>query len=198
MLDEKEKTSKFLEAIQKAAMEKCTSLEEEFRHQLQEELKRTEEEASRRCHALIDGETEKIKAGTRRALAKHEAAKRQEISHKRIALQETIFQNVRAELENYSKTPAYASFLLNNAKEIAGHLKEDDAVIYLRKQDLSHAGELQALFSGKTSVEEDKENTLGGIRVAVPARKIMFNNTLDAKLTQETDWFMEHADLKIM
>ena len=109
-----------------------------------------------------------------------------------------VFGLASEKLLAYAKTPEYAQKLRDSAGEIAALFGDNDCVLYLNERDLDAAGELQALFGGKAEVQADKTIQIGGVKGYCPAMRIIADETLDSKLEEQRDWFVENASLSVL
>jgi len=56
---------------------------------------------------------------------------------------------------------------------------------------------MQGVFTASGIEPEDDSGTLGGLKGANPAKGVAADDTLEARLEAQHDWFLENAGLEI-
>lgn len=188
------KTKRFLKAINNAAMQKCTDIAKQIDETTKLEMARAEEEASRDGHAKITAAKEKIEANAKRTVANYELKKRKEIYQKRLDYQTAVFEEAKNQLIEFTKTDDYREFLVRIAKKISDLISEN-ATVYLADNDFK----FKDLISENINAEiiTDSNIRIGGIKAFDVINNILIDDTLDTRLENQKEWFLENSDMKI-
>ncbi|MDY3861570.1 MAG: hypothetical protein SOZ45_03295 [Ruminococcus sp.] len=197
-MNESTKTNNFLNAIQRYADRQKQDMENEIERFRAEEMKKAEEEGLQDAYVLIHKEMDAKKASVTRDLAKKEKQSQDELFVKRNHMMRTVFEKALAKLNAYTSTDEYKEKLVEQTKKIAKMFDGKDCIIYLSDKDLRFSDTLKACFTGDTSVEADPEIKIGGIKVFCPEEGVIADETLDSKLENQKEWFIENSNLKVM
>ena len=192
------KTDNFIKAIKKYAKAQKNAMESEVKQLKTERLQEAEEQARRDSERM----KKEMLAEKRSRQTAQLAAKTQEGQRKlftaRAAMTEEVFRLATEKLHAYVASDAYAAKLQSSAQAVAALFGSKDCVLYVAARDLAAAEALQACFSGKTEVHADKTIQIGGIRGYCPQMGIIADETLDAKLEAQREWFVENAALSVL
>ena len=194
----KNKTDNFLKAIKKYANAQKHAMEGEVRQMKTERLKEAEAKAKRDSEKL---KKEKLNESHNRNTAML-ASKTQEGQRKlfleRSRMTEEVFKLADEKLTEYIKTDAYSEKLRTSAKAVAEVFEDNDCVLYLSERDMGAADELKAFFKGNTEVKADKAIKIGGVKGYCASLGIIADETLDSKLEEQREWFVENATLSVL
>ena len=108
-----------------------------------------------------------------------------------------VFTRCADRLKEFSASSEYKEKLLGYAKEIAETFKDNSCIVYVKEDDLKYADDIKSVFSGEVQVESDVKIRLGGLSGYCKALNIVADNTLDSKLENKREWFIDNIDLKI-
>lgn len=198
MYDAADKNSKFLEAINRAALKNCETLDAEVKQQTKAEMEKAEAKIHAECHRKMEKEIRKIKSATEGELAKYSAGKRELLSARRQEIEDAVFRAVKEKLAAYRESQAYQDGLLHSARQMKPLFDgQDDVEVLVAQADLALADELKQIF-GNCQVKADRGNTLGGLRVQSLSGKTVANDTFAVRLEQQRQWFAEQSGLKIV
>lgn len=193
-----EKNSKFLEAINRAALKNCQSLEEEIQRQTRIEMQKAEDKIHTECHQKMEKETQKRKAATVGKLAGYSNEKREALSKRRQEMEAAVFEKVCQQIDAYRSTEAYRQSLLDSARAMQPLFQgAKDLVLLVAKADLPMASQLKEI-SGACEVKEDRSNKLGGIYAESRSAKLVADDTYASRLEAQRQWFAENSGLKIV
>ena len=115
------------------------------------------------------------------------AAQRQKIA-------DETFSKAREQLAAFVAGKDYAAWLQKEAASLAETLGEN-AKITARAADLPLLKNVE--LPAGTVLEADDSITLGGLKGANPAKGVAADDTLEARLEAQHDWFLENAGLEI-
>lgn len=198
MYDAADTNSKFLEAINRAALKNCQTLEEEIEAQTRAEMAKAEKKIHEECHQKMEKETQKRKSATVRQLAEYSSEKSAALSHRRQEIENQVFAAAQQELAAYRDTAAYQDSLLRSAQAMKPLFADAaDIVIFLAASDLSLASQLKAAL-GAHEVCADQTNKLGGMKAQSLSHKLVIDDTIASRLEAQRQWFAAHSNLKIV
>mgnify|MGYP000856238989 FL=1 len=114
------------------------------------------------------------------------AAQRQQIAA-------DTFAAARTQLAAFAAGKDYAAWLVKSAAALAETMGES-GTLYARTADLPL---LQGKLPAGVALAADDTITLGGLRAANPATGLAADDTLEARLDAQHDWFLQNAGLEI-
>ncbi|MBQ7133232.1 MAG: hypothetical protein IJO20_01905 [Ruminococcus sp.] len=196
-MNQSQKTSSFLRAINKYAKEQSEAIRleaEEFRKQ---EIEKATKEGLEDAHALILKEISSKKALIISDVAKREQESRRTLFVKRNEIVESVFADAKEKLTAFTKSEAYAEYLRKSAKKIAEVFENKACVIYIRKCDMNNA-ELIKENIKNCEIITDNKILLGGIKGYCEELSLLCDDTLDTKLSDERARFAETSGLKVV
>lgn len=191
------KSSNFLNAIKK--------FNEEERAKVVSEMEDKRAEAVKAAEAKGKEEAEKY-------IKKHLSAEKAEITGKyavknleiqgdvfkvRDKMVNEVFERCSKKLTEFSSSSAYKDKLLGFSREIADTFKDNSCIVYVKEDDLKYENDIKSVFAGEVEVKSDVKIRLGGIKGYCKDLGIVADNTLDSKLENKRQWFIENIDLKI-
>ena len=194
----KNKTDNFLKAIKKYANAQKKAMKGETKQLKSERLRQAEKKAKQDSEHMKREKLAKMRSRHTAMIAAQTQKAQKELFLTRAGMTDEVFGLASEKLLAYAKTPEYAQKLRDSAGEIAALFGDNDCVLYLNERDLDAAGELQALFGGKAEVQADKTIQIGGVKGYCPAMRIIADETLDSKLEEQRDWFVENASLSVL
>ncbi|MGN0550446.1 MAG: V-type ATP synthase subunit E [Acutalibacteraceae bacterium] len=198
MATTEEKTGNFLSAIQKYADEQKHRIESEVERFKKEELKKAEDEGLKDAYTLIQKEMASMRTGITSEIAKREEEGKQKLYKKRMEITEKVFSQAFAKLAAYSETDEYKERIKKDAAELAEFFKGEDCTVYIKPGDDGLKGDISACFAGcNISLQTSDKIKIGGLAVFCEKRGIYADQTLDTKLKDRKDWFLQNSGLKI-
>ena len=118
--------------------------------------------------------------------SKELAAQRQQIAA-------DAFAAARTQLAAFAAGKDYAAWLVKSAAALAETMGES-GTLYARTADLPL---LQGKLPAGVALAADDTITLGGLRAANPTTGLAADDTLEARLDAQHDWFLQNAGLEI-
>ena len=103
------------------------------------------------------------------------------------------FAAARTQLAAFAAGRDYAAWLVKSAAALAETMGES-GTLYARTADLPL---LQGKLPAGVALAADDTITLGGLRAANPATGLAADDTLEARLDAQHDWFLQNAGLEI-
>lgn len=196
-MSEDYKSSNFISAINKFNEEeraKVISEMEKKRSQAVKDAKQKgKEDADKYIRKTLSAEKSEITA--KYAVKTLDA--QGEVFKVRDEMVDEVFERSADKLREFSASPEYKDKLLAFAEEIAESFEDNSCVLYVKEDDLKYADNIKSLFKGSVDVQSDVKIRLGGIRGYCHELNIVADNTLDSKLENKRQWFVDNIDLKI-
>lgn len=196
-MNQSQKTSSFLRAINKYAKEQSEAIRleaEEFRKQ---EIEKATKEGLEDAHALILKEISSKKAVIISDIAKREQESRKNLFLKRNEIVESVFADAKEKLTAFTLSDAYAGYIKKSAEKIAEVFINKACVVYIRECDMSYA-ELIKEHIKNCEIQTDNKISLGGIKGYCEELSLLCDDTLDTKLSGERARFAETSGLKVV
>ena len=156
-----------------------------------DETRRTE---NARVERTLRFETERAKTRANRDLSAARMAARATLAAQRQKIADETFSKAREQLAAFVAGKDYAAWLQKEAASLAETLGEN-AKITARAADLPLLKNVE--LPAGTVLEADDSITLGGLKGANPAKGVAADDTLEARLEAQHDWFLENAGLEI-
>lgn len=189
------KTKRFLRAINKAAIEKCTDIAKQIDETTKKEMQRAENEASREGHAKIEAAKLKIKTNTKMQISQYNLQKKKNIYSIRKEYKNQVFESAKKELIEFTKSDNYASFLEKSFNNISDKVSDNTTVFYSQNDKICES--LIKKYFPKAQLQTDATIEIGGIKVKDNDKNILLDDTLDSRLSQQNEWFISNAKMQI-
>lgn len=194
----KTKTDRFLKAIKKYANEQNSAMRSEVRQLKTERLTEAEEKGKRDSEALVREKLNEARSRETVKLAAKTKEGQKKLFIERSAMVDDVFEKAAQKLIAYTATDAYAEKLRESAAAVAELFGDNDCELYVSERDLAAAEQLRPLFGGNVQVKADKTIRIGGVRGSCSSMRIIADETLDAKLEAQREWFIENASLNVL
>ena len=186
------KTDNFLKAIRRHVSAQKKQMLSEVSQIKEETLTLTRSKAEQDSEKLIADRLEQKRTEQTSVLAKRTQDGQRALFLKRAEMTAAVFEKATQKLIHYTKTPAYRESLLISADKIAALFGGNECVLYVSAKDMS------ACFTGGAEVKPDRTIAIGGIKGYCRAMGIVADETLDSKLLQQREWFIENAQLSVL
>ena len=192
-----EKTSNFLEAINKYAEEQRNQIYAEVEQFKKQELEKAETESLNDAYVLIQKEMSQMRLAISSEVSRKNMERRKTLFEKRQQITIEVFQKAANKLAEFTKTADYLVLLEKYAAQIAQVLTQPGTVLSIRKKDAALASHIQKAFGGNCTIEETNDIKLGGIRGYNASMGLVADKTLDSKLEEQREWFTETCGMRV-
>ncbi len=182
MIDADSKTNSFLKAIERYADEQKNMMKAEVEAFRKEQLDRANEEGSAAAYAFIQKEKADFKSALAKEYSLRETQLKRELFAKRAQMANSVFDEARKRLEEYTGSADYSEYMTHAAVSISGYTGARDVVVYIAEKDKRYADTIRSHFAGKCEVAFDRSIRLGGIRCSCEELSTVADETLDSKL----------------
>lgn len=197
MANSEEKVSKFVQAITAYAEEQRDKIRQEIEAYKSERMQKAEQEVLTDAYQLIQKETAEIRSESVREISRRDLAARKEVLENRKEIMADVFKRVEEKLNAYVATSAYADKMCGMLKNMVEDLPEEGTVYYLSKRDTALVSTLSDFCPKGSRIETAEDIHIGGIRGINAEKGRFMDNTLDAKLEAQHDWFTKTSGLTI-
>ncbi|MBR1779104.1 MAG: hypothetical protein IJ758_01185 [Clostridia bacterium] len=194
-----DKTSNFLKAIDKYAKEQQKEIKLKANEFKIKELQKAEAEVLRDSYHLIQREMATMKKKIDIQVSRVETENKRKLLEKRREITKNIFKEAEAKLKKFEETDEYLTFLLKCVKNIFKVLRNaPDVKLFVRKNDMKFEEKLKQAFSSNCEILESNKIKIGGIIGSSLSLGLNVDESLDAKLENEREWFAENSKLSIV
>lgn len=195
-MNEKTKESKFLDAINKYAEKQKAIIDKEIDDYKAEKVEQATQRGLNDAYELIRAEVSQRKAAIVTEESKREQQLRNNLFTCRTEICDQVFALAKERLIAFTKTPDYIEKLLQSAQMITDALGAD-AIICYSPADADKLSILQANYP-ETDFQQDSNILIGGLRGYSQQSKLAADDTLDTKLHDQREWFIENSGLKVV
>ena len=196
-MNQSQKTSSFLRAINKYAKEQSDAIRLEVEEFKKQEIEKATKEGIKDAYTLIQKEIAVKKSQIVMEVAKREQESRKQLFKKRNEIVTKVFADAKAKLLDYVKTDDYITYLKDSAQKIAQLIDNNKCVVYLKERDMDKADLIRGIIKD-CEICADNSIELGGIRAHCENLSIVADDTLDTKLSDQRMWFAENSGLKVV
>lgn len=184
-------------AIKSLAADECKRIDDETDKIRIERLKTMQGEAEARYKAYARYEVARIKADSNREISVYEDSARKKITDVRNKLCDDVFSEASEAINKFAASPDYKNMLLKSAKEIAAAFPDGSIELYLCERDMELSDEIKKAFSQDCKIIKSNDIKLGGIKAVDKKTSCSADDTLDTRLANQKDWFLEKSGLSI-
>lgn len=197
MANSEEKVSKFVQAITQYAQDQKEKIHQEVEDFKSEKLLKAEQEVLRDSYSLIQKERMELQGDMSREMSRRDLAARKDLLALRRDMMLQVFGDAENKLTAFCSTPDYLDYLKKSMEELSGVLPAQGTTYEVCRRDEALLPRLRELCPAGSRVELTDDIRLGGIRGHNPSAGLMADDTLDARLEDQKDWFIAHAGLTI-
>lgn len=192
-----ENRSKFLDAINKYAEEQRNKIEAEVELFKEKELEKAETDILSEAYALIQKEMSNMRQRIASETSRKAMESRKKLFGKRREITDRVFKAVEEKLAAFTATEAYPAMLQKYAQTLSKVLPADGAVVTLRREDKPYADLVKKAFGEGCTVTFSDDIRLGGLRAYHQGMGRIADETLDSKLEEQREWFVENCGMTI-
>lgn len=191
---DQEKLLKFKQAVFSDIESKVRIIQKEAEELKQTSLAQTEDEQLNDAYSYIQSSVAKIKAEYKLAVAKADLAAKQEVLLQREAYRKTMVDSVRQRLEDFTKTPEYKTYLIDQLKELSKNHPLGGSEISFREEDSGLWKEIQAeLELGGCRFLSSSAVKIGGFSIRSEKNGYVIDETLESKLQEQIPYFNQNC-----
>ena len=196
-MNERTKESVFLDAINKYAEKQKATISTEVEEYKNKRIEQATEEGLKDAYEMIQRDIAKQKAQiVIEYSAKEQALRAQQFEQRRVIC-DRIFRAARKRLTEYTSSSAYEQTLKKSAACFAELFQSETIVVSLSEKDMRFTEMLKSILPN-AQFKEDDGIEIGGMKAFCKETAIIADDTLDSKLKDQREWFIENAGLKVV
>ena len=199
-----EKLEHFTATVMKQAVEKRNRLLRQIKKQNEEILKKSELEFLEQAYNQIQDSIRLIEKEKKEVLSRALSDNKKKLLQKREEIIEGVFKDVTEKVKEFVKSPQYEQYLISNAIEACTSIRsdEDELIIYINEADLPYKEKIteqiqSKLYLSRFTIETEKEDMIGGVKVLNKTKNLFVDNSLMAKIKNAREHFLETSGLVI-
>ncbi len=120
----------------------------------------------------------------------------EQLIKKRLDMSKEVFQEVVEKIKSFVKSKKYDAYVKNKVKDVLASVPKSDYVFKVSPKDEKIKQIIQSL-NKDYKVEEDSSIIYGGFTLFIPSQNVEINESIDARLDEQKDWFYKHSKLFI-
>jgi len=182
-----EKLEHFYSSVIDSATKQNIEIVEEYKKTLQKNFNERKEAALRKAEANYRMASDNIIRERNRRLSSEAMEIRRKVLDKTDEYSVQIFSDVKNELDEYMKTPAYQDLLIAMIKNAKDFALGAPITVYINPTDDEKKSSLEAA-TGVTLTLSDRD-FIGGIRAVIPSHSILIDNSFITKLEEAKSSF---------
>lgn len=185
----KDEINEAAESERQAILEEVKKLEEQADKQMKEEAKKD-------AQLQMNQELSEISSVAATEISEIHSERTKKLIEIREGYVNTIFSEARDKLLAFTSSSEYKDFMIEKTKK-AALIGLDHVVLYVSEKDLDLAKELEVVYGKTMLIEVSDEISIGGFIIENKAEKLVINESLDAALESQKDWFYKNSGLII-
>lgn len=194
MAQDDNRVSKFVTAITREAEEQKLRIEQETKDFIARELEKAEMEALQDSYKLIQRSASNIRIDIGCELSAKLMENRRVLLQRREAIANEVMKEAAEKVEAFVRSPEYEDFLVRSAAKTAALFGGRKVTFFVAPGDIKFRARLEAAVPGCT-VNPDDSIRLGGLRTSDGDGKRVADDTLDARLASQREWFRKNSGL---
>ena len=187
------RAERLLESIRAEGEAACAAIRTETDAEIDRQLDEARQAQQAKAEHTLHFETERARTRANRELSAARMQARAKLAAQRQQIAADAFAAARTQLATFAAGKDYAAWLVKSAAALAETMGES-STLYARTADLPL---LQGKLPAGVALAADDTITLGGLRAANPATGLAADDTLEARLDAQHDWFLQNAGLEI-
>jgi len=184
-----DKLSYFTSAITADGNAVADKVLSEIRTESEQQISAAEDEYLGETYRFIKNEVAQIRAEMRRNVSQKTLADKRALHSLRQSMFADVDAAVVAKLHDYTASEKYAAHIVDALQEASKAFYGEDITVYLRKDDMAMADELQASLPGVTLTFCEGEFRLGGLLCRCPSRRRQVDDTFDTRYAEMRERF---------
>lgn len=187
------RAERFLASIRAEGEAACAAIRAQTEQEIAQQLAETREAETQRAQRTLKFEVERARTRANRDLSAARMQARAQLAAQRARIADAVFSDAGKELAAFAAGTDYAAWLTRRAQALAEALGAG-SVLKARPADLPL---LQKAGLTGVTLAADDTITLGGLRGENTAGGVAADDTLEARLNSQREWFLQNAGLEI-
>lgn len=186
----------FKEEIDRLSNNEIKKIEDEITQIRTKALQELEVEVKKEAAQRMDLELKDMLSEHAVALSKLNEEKNRRLMNARDDLTKRLFQSAIDELTKFQNGKEYLPFLCDKIKQLQGKVS-GKAILYVAVKEEGILKTLMQAYHDEIEGKVDKTIQIGGFRLECPNSGIVIDETFDASIAEEKEWFYSHSGLII-
>ena len=195
-----EKLNKFEKAVFSEVEGECGKILQDADSERKQLLEKADNECLLESYDKIRENVRKITGDYVKSVSQYELDSKKEMLRHREELTERVFSVVLDHVRIFTQSGEYGPFLISRLKEALASQDAQGAEglrVFVRPEDMAFAPQLKLAVSPSSEVVADKGIRLGGLSVALDAKGILIDRTIDTALEEERKRFNRESSFSI-
>lgn len=193
MINNANKTERFLKAINSDADARCDKIKRDVDEYIDNEIKKTRRLARQNVRPVRSSEFDRLSEEINAELSETETAEIEKLVARRSEIANEVFSSAIEKIKAFVSGEKYHDFIIGSVSAIKSAIGED-AVIILRPDDKRFENEIKAAGN---DVKFDELIKLGGCKGENLRTAMTADDTLDSRLETEKQKFYSYSGLSI-
>ncbi|MBQ5969965.1 MAG: V-type ATP synthase subunit E [Clostridia bacterium] len=194
MLNQNDKIELFSEEINKNADKIVKKLEKQTERFRRQQLDAFESDAREQLEHRIDYASHRLKTEMNREISALRAEQKRAALAHRAEIVDAAFDEAKGRLQAFRATPAYRDLLSDVLRSLAAGF-DGDVILYVAPQEVPLAAELSQSLTNVADIRADASITLGLAKASDPAGAVFADDTMECRLAQYRETFLERSGL---
>ena len=184
----------FKDEIHRVSQVEIQQIEDEITNIRERAIRELEHNVQQEAGMYLEQELKELQSEHAICLSKVREETNRKLMAKRQELSDRIFTSVKEKLQEFVNSETYVAFMEKKAN-VFGTYGYEGVTLYVRKEDMQYASNLQNAFGNACNVQVDDEIVLGGIRLECPTNGRMIDETFDTVIDEQREWFYTNSGL---
>lgn len=186
----------FKQEIQEVSQNEIDKIEKEMDKIRTRIMAEMEETARQHAQIIIDQETKEMTTDYSVAISRLADESNRKLVKKRLALTESLMNEVIDKLQVYSKTEDYKEMIINKVK-VLSEKHAHDGILSVSPKDKEILDDLIESFEGHVTGKVDPEIKHGGFTLQFHQENIIIDETFDTIIKDQKERFYSNSNLII-
>lgn len=188
----------FEKAIKRESEDQIHKLQKEIDYLYNREIKKITEEIDVKRQVQMAKELKEVQINYQEELNRIGSGYDEKLILKRQEMAHAIFESVEKKLRTYIKHADYEAWLISRLNQYNHYLKKETFKLAISANDeIAEKRIKEVLHDYSFKIEKQKDIQFGGFILTLPDKKIEVDETLDARLNEQKEWFLNHSKLFI-
>jgi len=163
----------------------------------EKELEETRREAEAEYEEFKQKRVNELELSLRLEMSKKQLEEKRELLSYRDQLVNRLIDNCKEKLLNFAKSEKYREYLLSQCRRLSEQHGSENAVFYVKSEDMSLAGAIKNAYGHDCQVQPDETVALGGFKLFIKAQNRLIDESFDTMLADQKEQFIQTSGLSV-
>lgn len=188
----------FEKAIKRESEEQIRKLQKEVDYLYNREIKKIMDDIEIKRQVQMAKELKEVQINYQEELNQIGSGYDEKLIMKRNEMAALVFKEIEKKLTSFAKTDGYKVWLKKRLENYQKQINGYAVVIHISDQDQIAEKIMSDVYKSLSyQIEKDKKIRFGGFILAIAEKNIEVDETLDARLDEQREWFLNHSKLFI-